>query len=224
MKKKIAVITALIIMTLAALAASPGASAASGCEHNSVTVPGYPATCTKDGKTDGEYCSLCGETLVESKVIPAAHKPVPGPMIEPSCIYDGMTPGSFCAVCGEVLQERRVIPAKGHIWDKGTVSREPSETEEGEMVYKCLSCGTQRTESIPKLHSKVMLGDANGDGSVSIADATAIQRVLAGYPVSYFSETAADVTGKGTDILDATYIQRYLAELQEDERIGSFIE
>ena len=39
--------------------------------HTPVTVPATAATCTENGLTDGEKCSVCGETLQEQKTIPA---------------------------------------------------------------------------------------------------------------------------------------------------------
>jgi hypothetical protein len=39
--------------------------------HTSVTVNGYAASCGNTGLTDGAYCSVCNETLVEQVVIPA---------------------------------------------------------------------------------------------------------------------------------------------------------
>lgn len=71
------------------------------------------------------------------------------------------------------------------------------------------------------LPDSFIIGDATGDGLVTILDATAIQRFLAGLSVpANFDESAADVDGSGTDILDATYIQRYLAGFQNPHRIG----
>lgn len=54
-------------------------------------------------------------------------------------------------------------------------------------------------------------GDADGDGHVSVLDATAIQRKLVDYDVRSFDPRAADVTGDGVNILDATLIQQYIA-------------
>ena len=66
-----------------------------------------------------------------------------------------------------------------------------------------------------------LLGDVDGDGEVTIFDATAIQRKLADLPVAFFDEAAADVDGDGeVTIFDATYIQRWLAELSDDDNIG----
>ena len=54
-------------------------------------------------------------------------------------------------------------------------------------------------------------GDADGDGHVSVLDATAIRRKLVDYDIRSFDSRAADVTGDGVNILDATLIQQYIA-------------
>lgn len=56
-------------------------------------------------------------------------------------------------------------------------------------------------------------GDADGDGEVTILDATAIQRRIADFATASFDEKAADVDGDGLNIIDATSIQRFLADL-----------
>ena len=67
-----------------------------------------------------------------------------------------------------------------------------------------------------------LLGDADGDGKISISDATIIQKYIAEYPVTNkFTVAAADVNESGTiTIIDATCIQKYLAEYTIPERIG----
>lgn len=55
------------------------------------------------------------------------------------------------------------------------------------------------------------VGDVDGDGKISIMDATAIQKKLAGLTVKYYSQYA-DFDRSGTiNILDATAIQKYCA-------------
>ena len=72
-----------------------------------------------------------------------------------------------------------------------------------------------------KAEVTVILGDADGDGSVTIFDATAIQRYLAEMPTEKFVEAAADADGDGSvTIFDATAIQRYLAEMSANPNIG----
>lgn len=67
-----------------------------------------------------------------------------------------------------------------------------------------------------------MLGDADGDGAVTIKDVTCIQRALAELPVSGgISEAAADIDGNGVvDIADATLLQMWLAEIETPYPIG----
>ena len=66
-----------------------------------------------------------------------------------------------------------------------------------------------------------LLGDADGDGTVTILDATAIQRTLASLTTQSFVEKAADADEDGgVTILDATAIQRWLASLPTHEGIG----
>ena len=68
---------------------------------------------------------------------------------------------------------------------------------------------------------EIILGDADGDGAVSILDATAIQRTLAGLPAEAYNEAAADTDGDGeVTIFDATAIQRWLVNLPANENIG----
>lgn len=69
-----------------------------------------------------------------------------------------------------------------------------------------------------------MLGDTDGDGEISIVDATAIQRWLAKLPTKSFNEAAADAdSDQEITIGDATAIQRYLAQLSCPDDIGTLI-
>ena len=66
-----------------------------------------------------------------------------------------------------------------------------------------------------------LLGDVDGDGEVTILDATAIQRVLAELTVKAYIAAAADADEDGdVTIMDATAIQRHLAELPANVNIG----
>lgn len=71
----------------------------------------------------------------------------------------------------------------------------------------------------------VICGDADGDGTITIMDATCIQRVLAELPVSSFSLQGADINASGgIDITEATMIQRWLADMETTYPIGDQIE
>ena len=66
-----------------------------------------------------------------------------------------------------------------------------------------------------------ILGDTDGDDSVTIIDATYIQRRLADMEVDHFVEEAADADlDTKVTIIDATFIQRWLADLPTNDKIG----
>ena len=69
-----------------------------------------------------------------------------------------------------------------------------------------------------------MLGDADGDGIITIMDATKIQRLLAELIEDPDGMIAlrGDCNGGGLDILDATKVQRWLADLEVAESIGDY--
>jgi hypothetical protein len=78
----------------------------------------------------------------------------------------------------------------------------------------------------PTVPDELILGDTDGDGRVTILDATYIQRKLAGLPIPFsFNHTVSDVDGDGeVTILDATFIQRWLVNLPSPDLIGEPIE
>lgn len=65
-----------------------------------------------------------------------------------------------------------------------------------------------------------LLGDTDGDGKITIIDATYIQRYLVHLKVLSFYAELADVNGDGIDITDATYIQRKIAEIEIPYPVG----
>ena len=70
-----------------------------------------------------------------------------------------------------------------------------------------------------------IVGDTDRDGTVSILDATRIQRCLAGLYIDEGGLVAAfgDVDGDGLSITDATAIQRYIAGIPTDHPLGQYI-
>lgn len=66
-----------------------------------------------------------------------------------------------------------------------------------------------------------LLGDVDDDESVTIIDATYIQRKLASLDNKVFIDNESDADGDGElTIIDATFIQRWLVQLPTNENIG----
>ena len=118
------------------------------------------ATCTEDG-TKTAKCVRCDETDtvadVDSKL---GHDFADATCTSPkTCKRDGCnaTDGAAlghtydnacdgdCNVCNE---ERT---PSNHVWDGGSVTKEPTKEEEGVKTYTCTVCGETKTESVPKL-------------------------------------------------------------------------
>ena len=106
--------------------------------------------------------------------------------------------------------------AKEELKDIGTYNVVATPTRNGVLSGEAWA-QFRIVESLPAI-----LGDVDGDGEVTILDATFIQRYLAGIPIPFeLNEAIADVDGDGeVTIIDATYIQRWLASLNAPKGIG----
>ncbi len=89
------------------------------------------------------------------------------------------------------------------------------------VIEAVLFPAAQPTEE-PTSGQTRLLGDADGDGNISIVDATMIQRRLASYtvPDPEIVDQNGDIDADGLSITDATYIQRYLAQYTVPYGIG----
>ena len=106
--------------------------------HFPTVFPGYPATCTEPGLTDGKRCGVCLEWIEPQEEIPALGHSF-GEWTEtkaPTCTEDGEE-SHTCAVCGET--ETQAIEQLGH--DHEAVVTDPTCTEGGYTTYTCVVCG-----------------------------------------------------------------------------------
>ena len=92
-----------------------------------------------------------------------------------------------CLDCGAVMRE--TLPARGHTYQDG----------------KCTVCG----------ETEYLLGDLNGDGLVTSADAVLLTRSLTDLAeLTAEQQKAADINGDGViTSADAVILVRFLAEL-----------
>ncbi len=107
--------------------------------HDSKANPGFAATCTENGMTDGSYCSRCLAVIVEREVIPSTgHTPVADPAVDPTCARPGRTEGSHCGACGLVFEKPETVPAKPH--DYQIQVAQPTCSQEGHTRHTCSAC------------------------------------------------------------------------------------
>ncbi len=183
--------------------------AALGHDTTTVTVD---ATCEAAGsKTTA--CSRCDYKTVEE--IAALGHDTTTETVEATCEAAG-SKTTACSRCD--YKDVVTIPAKGHTESGWIVDKEATETEEGSKHTECTVCGaTIKTEVIPATGSgeDVVYGDANGDGSVNVADAVLIAKHTAGTAdIDEALMEALDVDGDGfVNIIDAVLISRFAAGL-----------
>ncbi len=97
--------------------------------------PKVDATCTVDGKTAHQKCTLCGHEILPT-IIKAEHKWV-SETLKGNCTT-GITYKYTCSVCGEVKIEDG-DPAKGHVFEeeKIIIVDEPDWGVAGKAAYEC---------------------------------------------------------------------------------------
>ena len=118
----------------------------------------------------------------------------------------------------------QTVDAKVKVGD--TLILLPEKDNQGRYTVRWRSDPTEAPTEAPTgapTEAQLILGDADGNGSVTIMDATTIQRHLADLSVPHFFAEAACVNGRELSILDATLIQRWLAGLSAPEGIGQTI-
>ena len=115
------------------------------------------ATCTEDGSYESVvYCSVCGEEISRETVTVETTGHTEGDAVTENEVAATCTENGsydivvYCTVCGEDISRQAVgVEAADHSYDDGTVTTEPTETEDGLMTYTCTACGDTYTEAIP---------------------------------------------------------------------------
>ena len=113
--------------------------------HDTQLVGAKPATCTEDGYTGDEVCTVCGETVKKGEVIPAlGHKTQLVGAKAATCTQDGYTGDEVCKTCGETVKKGEVVKATGHHYKDG----------------KCTDCG-EKDPNYQPAQPGVKTGDAS---------------------------------------------------------------
>ncbi len=103
---------------------------------------GGTASCMKKA-----VCDVCGQEYGEL----AEHNIITVNEIPATCVENGRAAGRKCQVCGVVISGFEEKKAKAHFYDAGRIIKEPTYTEEGQILYTCLNCNDTKLEKIDKL-------------------------------------------------------------------------
>ena len=120
------------------------------CDHTDIEVlPAVPATCEKDGLTEGKRCTECGETIVEQEVVKATgHKWDNGTVTKPATATETGVKTFTCTVCKKTKTE--VIQK---LTTNNTVNNDT--TKKPETIETSLKTGTKVTDKKSKAVYKV---------------------------------------------------------------------
>ena len=129
----------------------------SECEHIVVIDEAVLPTCSRDGLTEGQHCSLCKEVLVKQEVLPKVnHTITTVEMKQPTCTEDGYTAHSLCTVCGHTDGYKALTASHSLVLVE---ARPATCTEDGYTEYKrCTACEyTEGYEVLAASHSLVLV-------------------------------------------------------------------
>ena len=135
------------------------------------------ATCEETG-LKSIHCKRCDikkdETVIPAKGHVAGEKKIEN-ATESTCenggSYDEVI---YCTVCGKELSRKTIkTEAKGHKWDSGKITKEPTYTEQGTRTYTCTVCGKTKTETVDVLKEEYNVGSTYEDATTN-----AIYRVI----------------------------------------------
>ena len=134
--------------TTEAESTSESGSESSSESGSETTETDFESTESSDTETVG------GETTEETTEVPVCeHTEAEIPAVAPTCEATGLTAGKKCSKCCAVLVEQEVVSAKGHAWDEGKITKEPTCEAEGVKTFIC-----KNDES----HTKTEAIDAKG--------------------------------------------------------------
>ena len=201
-----------------------------------------PASCKAEGSYDlVVYCTECqAELSREHKTIDKlAHTPgeaVQENVVPATCTAEGSYDEVvYCTECGaEISREHKTIDMTKHTIKIKPGKAATTEADGWKTYFYCTECGKYFADAngtreitwdqivIPRIVTG-KLGDADGDGEITVLDVTYLQRVLAGAKDKDATvEKLGDVDGDGDlTSIDVTKLQRWLLGLNQDLKIGT---
>lgn len=176
-------------------------------------------TCTQKGYTT-YTCTSCGDSYVSDYADATGHDHV-AVVTAPTCTKKGYT--TYTCICGDSYVSDYVDTA--HTAGEWIVVTPAQVGKEGLEKTVCTVCGAEMERVIPALegptedtsdnNDDILIGDVNGDGSITAMDARLALRISAKLDVPSTSQLkTADFNGDGNiTAMDARLILRKAAKL-----------
>ena len=124
-------------------------------------------TCTKEGSVFTTFTDNSTATEILPK-LPHTETVTPG--LDATCTAAGLTEGMICSVCKEVLIEPSEIAPLDHSWDKGVITKEPTEKESGLCIFTCEICDKTKTEDLTGILATRLSGSDRCKTAIDVAD------------------------------------------------------
>ena len=129
------------------------------------------ATCEETG-LKSIHCERCDikkdETVIPAKGHVAGEKKIENAteaVCEAGGSYDEVV---YCTVCNKEISRKTIkTEAKGHKWDSGKITKEPTYTEQGTRTYTCTVCGKTKTETVDVLKEEYNVGSTYEDATTN---------------------------------------------------------
>ena len=93
-----------------------------------------------------KYANYSSSSYATFRCVEAHEHSYTAVVTAPTCTEKGYT--THTCSCGDSYVDT-YVDALGHAWDKGKVTKEPTETETGVKTFVCTRCGATKTETIP---------------------------------------------------------------------------
>lgn len=187
--------------------------------HDAITDPGYPASCTKEGLSDGTHCSICKQILSPQQTIDRLpHTPGDWEIAFPATFSEAGLEVQKCSVCEEVIDSRPIPKLQQPTFElkdgseitidetNNLICDVPQGTESFEDYFNLINCTLEYQQT------------KNGFGTGS----KVIVKSLSGETLQSFTVVIpGDSTGDGyVDVFDVSVATEYINNFDEPADIA----
>lgn len=160
-------------------------------KHSEVILKKVSPTCESKGKTEGRYCSVCGQILQTQKIIPAmGHKFSSWKTISQATVFSSEQQSRSCSVCGK--KEQREVGSKLQKTMTVTATSLPLKTKQkttvlrvsglaaGDSIVSWKSNNTKVAKVSGRTNgtSTITAGNKKGTAKITITLKSGLQKVV----------------------------------------------